>query len=65
MGRILKATPVLIRSSVAAEVAASERFLRRRLAKTAVRTHPPDADHYGNRWAKRRDKLSIVTSRSS
>ena len=45
MGRILQATPVLIRSSVAAEVAASECFLRRRLAKTAARTHPPpDAD---------------------
>ena len=44
MGRVLQATLVLIRSSVAAEVAASERFLRRRLATTAVRTHPPDAD---------------------
>jgi hypothetical protein len=32
---------VLIRSSVAAEVAASERFLRRRLAQAAARTHPP------------------------
>ncbi len=26
---------------------------------------PPLLDHYGNRWGKRRDKLSIVTSRSS